>query len=474
MQGRVKRYSDYNGYGFIEGDDGHDYFVHQSNIQMLGYRILLQDQRVAYDVAQTHKGYQAINVIPIGTSNSADSIELNVEKNPFTPQEPIAIPSKFAGRQRETISAIRSLINGSNLLIHGPRGIGKSSFAQQLTQVQSGNYELLERHKIKTNALNLNSLVCRYGCVPDDTLEDIANGLIKALNYELTGKILLPEITTQDTLEAGAVKKDIISTHKTLSLSEIANDFSLVIKQGYGAISERYTGITFLIDEIDVLHKDIMIAPFLKSVCENIPIQHVSVFNFILCGVTGTITRLIHEHKSSSRLFEPIELTTMNDDELSELVTLALKGCSKTISNDAMRLISLMSNKYPHPAQQLGYFAFEFCNTGILSIDDVNNAQKHIATIIKESEYNTKLTKSRDSVQSKLLMFAASLSEENFTFSQALESLREYDEDQILSGLVNLQKEEVFDKSRKGNSTLYSFREPLFKTFIRLTYQIEK
>lgn len=474
MQGRVRRYSDYNGYGFIEGDDGHDYFVHQSNIQMNGYRILLQDQRVSYDVAQTHKGYHAINVIPIGTSSIIDEIELNIEKNPFTPQEPIAIPSKFAGRQRETISAIRALINGSNLLIHGPRGIGKSSFAQQLAQVQCGNYELLERYKIKTSTLNLNNIICRYGCVPNDTLEDIANGLIKALNYELTGNILLPEITVQDKFETESIKKDIITANKTLSLSEIANDFSLVIRQGYNAVSENHTGITFLIDEIDVLHKDIMVAPFLKSVCESIPYQNASAFNFILCGVTGTITRLIHEHKSSSRLFEPIELTTMNDDELSELVTLALKGCSKTISNDAMKMISSLSNKYPHPAQQLGYFSFEFCNTGIISIDDVDNARRHIATTIKESEYNTKLTKSRDSVQSKLLMFAASICGDNFLFSQVRDNLREYDEDQLLSGLINLQKEEVFDKTRKGNSTFYSFREPLFKTFIRVTYQIDK
>ena len=40
MRGTVKWFDSKKGYGFISGDDGKEYFVHQSNIKMEGFRKL--------------------------------------------------------------------------------------------------------------------------------------------------------------------------------------------------------------------------------------------------------------------------------------------------------------------------------------------------------------------------------------------------------------------------------------------------
>lgn len=66
-KGIVKWFNAAKGYGFIERESREsDIFVHYSGIEGSGYRQLLQDQRVEYDVTNTGKGLQAINVKVIG------------------------------------------------------------------------------------------------------------------------------------------------------------------------------------------------------------------------------------------------------------------------------------------------------------------------------------------------------------------------------------------------------------------------
>lgn len=60
--GTVKFFQDEKGWGFIEGDDGTDRFVHHSNIQMDGRRTLVQGQRVTFRSQSTDRGEQAFDV----------------------------------------------------------------------------------------------------------------------------------------------------------------------------------------------------------------------------------------------------------------------------------------------------------------------------------------------------------------------------------------------------------------------------
>lgn len=62
MLGTVKWFSDSKGYGFIEGEDGTDVFVHFSAIQDSGFKSLNEGQRVKFDVTSGPRGQQASNV----------------------------------------------------------------------------------------------------------------------------------------------------------------------------------------------------------------------------------------------------------------------------------------------------------------------------------------------------------------------------------------------------------------------------
>lgn len=62
FEGKVKWFSDQKGYGFIARDESADVFVHHTAIQMKGFRTLKEGESVSYDLLESPKGLQAINV----------------------------------------------------------------------------------------------------------------------------------------------------------------------------------------------------------------------------------------------------------------------------------------------------------------------------------------------------------------------------------------------------------------------------
>ena len=62
-EGTVKWFDDRKGYGFISRANGKDVFVHFSNIVQEGFKSLKEGDRVTFDVQETERGLQAVNVM---------------------------------------------------------------------------------------------------------------------------------------------------------------------------------------------------------------------------------------------------------------------------------------------------------------------------------------------------------------------------------------------------------------------------
>lgn len=60
MEGTVKWFNIRKGFGFIQGDDGEDYFVHHTAVTKGTF--IRENDRVAFDAVETDKGRQAQNV----------------------------------------------------------------------------------------------------------------------------------------------------------------------------------------------------------------------------------------------------------------------------------------------------------------------------------------------------------------------------------------------------------------------------
>ncbi len=64
-EGTVKWFNDRKGYGFISRANGKDVFVHFSNIAQEGFKSLKEGDKVLFDVRETERGLQAVNVVKV-------------------------------------------------------------------------------------------------------------------------------------------------------------------------------------------------------------------------------------------------------------------------------------------------------------------------------------------------------------------------------------------------------------------------
>jgi len=65
MKGFVKWFNNEKGFGFIEYKPGEDVFVHYSQVRQDGYKSLNEGDYVSFELIETEKGLQALDVYQI-------------------------------------------------------------------------------------------------------------------------------------------------------------------------------------------------------------------------------------------------------------------------------------------------------------------------------------------------------------------------------------------------------------------------
>ncbi len=63
--GTVKWFNAKKGYGFINDEEGKDIFVHFSALDMPGFKVLEEGDKVEFEVVEGDKGPQAANVVKV-------------------------------------------------------------------------------------------------------------------------------------------------------------------------------------------------------------------------------------------------------------------------------------------------------------------------------------------------------------------------------------------------------------------------
>lgn len=63
--GTVKWFNAKKGYGFISDEEGKDIFVHFSALEMPGFKVLEEGEKVEFEVIEGEKGPQAAKVVKV-------------------------------------------------------------------------------------------------------------------------------------------------------------------------------------------------------------------------------------------------------------------------------------------------------------------------------------------------------------------------------------------------------------------------
>lgn len=125
-------------------------------------------------------------------------------QNVFTPAHAIENADRFAGRQKELDELSTALASrGTQIVIYGNRGVGKSSLARQLGSLARGDQLIIDRLSMKPHELP-DWLVINLEC--DDTIPDVTALVLRLLTEETALAPWIPfrvERTTVST-EAGA------------------------------------------------------------------------------------------------------------------------------------------------------------------------------------------------------------------------------------------------------------------------------
>ena len=85
MEGTVKWFNLKKGYGFIDGDDGESYFVHNSALTK--GKFLKENDRVSFEGAETDKGKQAQKVTLLSKGSETGGRRKRDEDEPEEQEE---------------------------------------------------------------------------------------------------------------------------------------------------------------------------------------------------------------------------------------------------------------------------------------------------------------------------------------------------------------------------------------------------
>lgn len=96
-----------------------------------------------------------------------------------------------------------------------------------------------------------------------------------------------------------------------------------------------------------------------------------------LAGLSSIIGKLRASHESAPRIFETLHLDPLETEERKSVVASGLReanaknGFEVKITDDALQLISTLSEGYPHFVQQFAYSAFAEDSDNVIDVGDV-------------------------------------------------------------------------------------------------------
>lgn len=304
--------------------------------------------------------------------------------NPFRPNSPCP-KGVFVGRIEEIEKIEKCLLltkanRGFSFMLTGERGIGKTSLLSLVKYFAEGDIEV-EKSK-------LNFLVIESDIDKNTTQE----GLIKKIEIGLKRKLAKTEKGSKlfnstwefiSKIEIGGSKfnKGEQSNNEVLFEEfcySLADTLKRITNSKDNPFSASYDGILIMLDEFDHAPASLDIGHFIKLLLERLQKENIEKLMFGISGLPNTKEILFESHPSAIRVFEDLELDRLGTKDSLKILkncqeefTLLNPGKELSYGTGAEKLLTHVSEGFPHFIHQYGYCAFEKSNGKQITKDDV-------------------------------------------------------------------------------------------------------
>ena len=298
--------------------------------------------------------------------------------NPFRPGS-IIHPGMFSGRIDELRLLENALSqtahgNASHFLIHGERGIGKSSLLLLLNATAAGRVKGLDDATFSFITVNVE-------LEPRDDYKElilkVARELQRQLDRDEKVKAKLKNLwdfITRWKIMGVEYQRD--QTPATAMLEELADKIVAVASN----LHDEKQGIYIFIDEADKAPVEAGLGEFTKILTERLTKNGACNVGIGLSGISDVLQKMRASHESSVRVFTPLLLAPLDPEDRKTVVRRGLEearetnGFETTITSEALDLIADLSEGYPHFIQQYAYSAFDHDADNNIDAADVRQA----------------------------------------------------------------------------------------------------
>lgn len=291
----------------------------------------------------------------------------------FTPSAPIDSQELFAGR-REQLSQVISAVaqKGQHVMLYGERGVGKTSFANVISQIMRGFSE----QEVISAIVNCDGI---------DDFTSLWQKIFREFNALREYANAPPEEITPESIR-----------------------YTL----------QRSLGKTIIvIDELDRIGNPVateLLADTIKTLSD-----HLVDVTLILVGVAESVNELIAEHASIERSLVQIQMPRMSTNESYELLDKRLSLLNMTIQDVVKKNIAFLSQGLPSYTHLLALHASQrtiIRNSDCIESSDLKVAIKMAVEKAYQSilnAYHLATSSSRETIYAQVLLACALAKKDN-------------------------------------------------------------
>ena len=285
----------------------------------------------------------------------------DLRRSPFKVAKIENDPTAFGRRVEDVLACATALFNRRHVLISGPRGIGKSSLGSQLQTAYEGNHILLERCLVESK---LPRYLCSfYACDSTTTLSELCLEILYSLERRYlmlkSAKFEKVKITVELDLKLvkAKIESDVVTRRPATLATELVLGLSEVLRS---ARLLGLQGINVMIDELDLLSRDINFGHFVKIVHETLGRESIDDVTFIFAGQRGIYSRLLQEDNSVERHIRHVPISVLEPEEARYVLDFASNNAIPPfeISRRASEMILSIAAGYPYDIHLIGDAAF--------------------------------------------------------------------------------------------------------------------